>query len=63
MIASGDVCPPSQQPVTCLISACDVTFCPLYPNAQCFTNNCGSCTAVFYNKNDRDVTALCGLFN
>ena len=41
------VCADGTQPVACLVDPCDVAFCGL--EERCQSNDCGGCTAEFYD--------------
>ncbi|XP_002734594.1 kielin/chordin-like protein [Saccoglossus kowalevskii] len=43
----GD-CLPNVPVYHCVADPCEVTECPLYPNAQCVSNFCGGCNADFF---------------
>ncbi|XP_078001190.1 uncharacterized protein LOC144453723 isoform X8 [Glandiceps talaboti] len=48
-------CPDGQPVVSCVINPCEVNECHANPNARCVANYCGSCTADFFDENNRKV--------
>ncbi|XP_065315536.1 kielin/chordin-like protein [Gordionus sp. m RMFG-2023] len=44
----NNICPPGVPISQCKVNPCEVTKCPLYPNAECRPFYCGGCFAIFY---------------
>lgn len=42
--------------VFCFVDPCEVTSCPLFPDAKCISNYCGGCNAIFINPKTKEVS-------
>ena len=54
-------CPNGTQMVDCVADPCNVTECPLHPDALCYSDFCGDCNARFFlYPSGEEVTETCG---
>ena len=57
IISSG--CPLDKPPVACFLDPCQFAQCSNHLGARCVLNNCGSCTATFFDSKGIDITNSC----
>jgi len=48
-------CPDGIDSVICSVDPCEVNECPGYSDAECVSNNCGGCNAVFYDADGSEI--------
>ena len=53
-------CPPGVPIVFCFADPCQVNSCPNFPEAECQSNYCGGCNALFFDADGNEVTDRCG---
>lgn len=54
------VCPEGVTQFDCPLDPCQVTSCPMYPNATCQVNNCGMCASFYVDEGGQGVNCNLG---